>query len=324
MLYKPNINDIAKLSGFSKTTVSRVINHPEIVSKKTRQIIQKIIKEEKYKPNFAAKSLRSQHAYAVGIIVANIHNDFFSKIIITIEIFMAKMGKAVIIYNVGDKKKDEIHYLKLLRKQKVEGIIIVGTGEVENYQQKVGEIPLVFVDRLPFMSDYQLYDTVQVNNEQGSYELVNELIKKGCKKILAITSFVSTTGSERYAGVRRSLLEHGLPVKCNTFLLNNYLGNGLQKKMKSVSLRKYDGIFCGNNIILKNVLLVLKQANIRNIKLAVFDNQDWYKFSYISIISVSQPTVTIGNVTAKLLLDRIKGKDSVPEHKIIPTKLILG
>ena len=107
-----SIKEIAKLANVSVATVSRVINNNGRFSEETRKKVQKIIDDYGYTTNMAAKSLRMSKSKTIGIIVPNISNEWFSKLVLEIEKYFFQKNYSVLICNTYKNEDKEIDYFK--------------------------------------------------------------------------------------------------------------------------------------------------------------------------------------------------------------------
>ena len=101
------ITDIAKLSGVSKATVSRVLNNSPNVKEETREKIMKIIEKNNYYPNAIARNLSKRENNSIGVIIPDISNPFFAKIVDKISIEAEKKGLNVFLCNSGEEFKNQ-------------------------------------------------------------------------------------------------------------------------------------------------------------------------------------------------------------------------
>jgi LacI family transcriptional regulator len=95
------INDIAKLAGVSKTTVSHVINNTRFVEDVTKQRVQKAIEEYGYQPSLVARSLTTQRTETIGVIVSDMTNDFFGEMLRGIEDVLQPLNYSILVCNTG-------------------------------------------------------------------------------------------------------------------------------------------------------------------------------------------------------------------------------
>ena len=173
------IDDVAKLAGVSKSTVSQFLNKRyEYMSEKTRNKIEKVVEELNFQPNHFASNLKRQKTAMVGIIVANILHTLSTEIIRIIEHKLQEQGIQVIICNSDDDPQREIDHIKLLTSINVSGLIIFPTGDnYEEYNKLLNDhIPIVFIDR---KIEGIFADTVLLDNESASFMAVSTLLQRG-------------------------------------------------------------------------------------------------------------------------------------------------
>ena len=201
------IKDVAKAAGVSKKTVSGVLNDEPFVKESTRQAIMKVIDELGYRPSLIARGLSMNKTETIGILVSNIANNFIGEVIRGIEDFTITKNYSLIVCNTDEKLEQESHYLDLLLRHRVDGIIAAATSiqwEILSIAEQ-RRTPVVFLDRKfegmegPF---------VGVDNEGGAYLAVKHLIKCGHTKIGMIAGFPPLSSiRERQLGYRRAFAE---------------------------------------------------------------------------------------------------------------------
>ncbi|HAT55741.1 MAG TPA: LacI family transcriptional regulator [Lactobacillus sp.] len=324
MASQVTIKEIARHAGVSETTVSRVLNQPKIVNPKTVARVKAVMKELNYRPNALAQSMRNHTTNTIGVIISNVLNPFFSTLVRGIEDTATKRGYSVIVCNTDENPEKEMQYINMLVDRQADGIILASTGHKLDYHAIVGDMPIVFIDRKPSDEDYKRYDTVLVNNEEGSFQAVDALIRRGAHRVNAIVSPVATTGVERLAGFHRALKEHHMRISEQDVALDDYLGyHTAELALNLIQTNDCDALFCGNNVILMNVLHVLKEWQITDMQLAVFDNQPWFDFANYPIISVDQPAYLIGTKSMILLANHLAGQAHSVTHDMVQAKLVI-
>lgn len=328
MKIRVTMEEIASKAGVSKSTVSRVLNNVGNVNEKTFDKVMQVIKEMDYQPNELARSLRINNTNTIGVVISNILNPFFTSLVRSIEDFANENKYHVIICNTDEKIEKEIEYVRTLINRKVDGLIVATTGNIMNYQELVGETPIVFVDRIPHEEDRKKFDIVLVDNEQASYRVTRYLINKGCANIGIITGDdISTTGYERLIGYKKALRESNLQIKNELIKIGSFLGEDSYTLAKELlSNTSCDAIFATNSLILKGVLDAVKNLNLleqKNIKLFSFDDEDWYEHSSIKINSIKQPITEIGKKSLELLLNKIERNNNTYDEVRYETELII-
>jgi DNA-binding LacI/PurR family transcriptional regulator len=125
---KINIKDVARKAGVSTATVSRVLGDFSGVRDKTRKKVLKAVTELNYEINAVARSLRQKKTNSIGIIVGNVLSQFYSVIAKSVEDTANKFGYHTILCNGDENPEKELEYLKVLKSNRVDGIILTPTG----------------------------------------------------------------------------------------------------------------------------------------------------------------------------------------------------
>jgi len=335
---KTLLEDIANQLNVSKTLVSMVINGKGDVygiSKKTQQLVLDKALEMEYTPNVFARALRTGKSHLIALLVADISNPYYSNIAKFVEKELAENGYNLMICSTDEDSKKEESLISLFAEQQfMDGLIIATTAISGKYfeKEKLQNFPIVFIDRyLPdIKSNY-----VVANNYQGSYEITDLLIHKGCKNILALNispSYISSL-SERIKGFKDCLEKNGLPCKKDNIIEISF--NDLQNEVRKTLIKaikkdkKIDAIYTLNNNLARACLNVFNElgfdAEKEGIRFASFDDISLFDFVKPNIFSVSQPIEQIGVEAANLVLKIINNKKN--EHKeykniVLPTAII--
>ena len=144
------ITDIAKQSGVSLATVSRVLNNSGYVKAETRARVLTVIKETNYTPSAIARSLSKNETNTIGVVVPDITNSYFGEIIKGISEVAEALNLNIILFNTDDNLEKELKALDLLKGQRIQGVIMTpnfgGDNLNSNYVNKLENlgIPLIF------------------------------------------------------------------------------------------------------------------------------------------------------------------------------------
>lgn len=335
---KTLLEDIANELNVSKTLVSMVINGKGDaygISKKTQEKVLAKAGEMQYTPNVFARALRTGKSNLIGLVVADISNPFYSNIAKHIEKSLAEKGYNLVICSSDENIEQEEKLIQLFAEQHIiDGLIIATTNTKSDFfkRDRLKNFPIVFIDRyLPNIeSNY-----VVANNYQGSFELTNLLISKGCKNILALNITPSHISSltERVKGYKDALQEYNIPFNNDNLVeisfndIYNEVKQKLPKLLKNGT--KIDAIYTLNNHIATACLQVFNEigfdAEKEKILFASFDDIGLFDFVKTDVISVSQPLEQIGKESAHLVLDLIESKNNEsihPKKVVLPTSVI--
>lgn len=335
---KTLLEDIAKELNVSKTLVSMVINGKGDaygISKKTQEKVLSKAGEMEYTPNVFARALRTGKSNLIGLLVPDISNPFYSNIAKHVEKLLAAKGYNLMICSTDENLAKEEKLIQLFAEQHIiDGLIIATTSTTGEFFQKerLRNFPIVFIDRyLPGIeSNY-----VVANNYQGSFEITEQLISKGCKNILALNITPSHISSltERVKGFKDALSKHKQEFKKENIIeisFDDIQGDVRTKLMPYLKNgHKIDAIYTLNNHIATACLNVFNEtgfdAEKKGIQFASFDDIRLFDFVKPSIISVAQPLEQIGTEAANLTLSLIEDKGVnllQPKNIVLATTIV--
>jgi LacI family transcriptional regulator len=117
------LRDIAALSGYSIATVSRVLGGKPGVNKETRDKILALAKSLDFKVNYNARSIKTHRTHTIGLVVADITNQFYSEIAKTIEFQARRLNYTVIVGNTSNSTDEETTIIEAFQERQVDGFI---------------------------------------------------------------------------------------------------------------------------------------------------------------------------------------------------------
>ena len=329
------LEDLSRQLGYSKTLISMVLNgkgNQYGISKKTQAAVLDAVAQLDYTPNKFAKALRTGKSYFVGLIVADISNPFYSTIAKNIEHVLFDRGYNLMVCSTEENEEKEKRLVDMMISQQgVDGVIIATTFKDSSYydRPRFNNMPLVFIDRVLPMYNANY---VVIDNYGGSLEIVNQMVKNGCKKIacFSITPSYLSTIEDRLNGYKDALSKNSL--KGDDSLIKpihfeNILGD-VERSLRELLEQHPDttGIFALNNHIATAILKTLKKKEFEkfagNVQIACFDDIELFNIIDRPVMSVSQPVDDIGKNASMLLMDIIDGKHQNKSNIVLSTKLI--
>ncbi len=334
MKQEANIYEIAKEAGVSIATVSRVMNHSGAVSEKSKQRVLEAVEKLNYVPNIVARSLSTSTSTTIGVVIPDINNPFFSKLLQGITTTADEMGLSVFLFGTEENSEREHKLLDSMREHRLRGIIITPVLAKDNETLKRLQeferrgISVVLLDR---ELDGSTFDSVVSDDDEGVYQAVSELIRVGHQKIAIITGpETSRPGSERYKGYCRALKDHGIPLRSEYVRDGDFMVDCAYEQM--IALWELEdpptAVFSSNNMTTYGCLKAFRKLGIktgRDIALVGFDDieeLDWLGYR-ISVVSRDCPEM--GVQAMRLLAQRIESQEHPePGTKVcLPTELIL-
>lgn len=311
----PTIYDIAKKSGVSVTTVSRVINNHPHVREETRARVMGILKDMSFVPNTNAGSLVRKSTSSIAVLVPDITNTFFTTLLRGVEDKANESGLSVLLGNTDEEADKEQAYINTFMERRVDGLIIVPADTRKKGFKTImqHELPLVLVDRS--IKGVET-DFVGSDNQLGARMMIDYLVKLGHRNFGIISgSRDISVFRERIEGAQSALGQLGIPLDPSFILSgskpNKDTGYKLTHKLLNLSPRP-SAIFAANKSLAVGAVLALHDADLKvpeDVSVVCFDDNDENTFNPF-FTSIIQPAYMMGHVAAELLLKRLKSKDA--------------
>ncbi len=322
--FQNTLEEVAKRASVSVATVSRVIRNIGAVRPETREKVLKVLEELQYVPNVVARSLRTSQSFIVGVIIPNILNPFFAKIVRGIEEVLDQHDYVPIIFDTREDPEKENKCLQKAFERRVDGLIF-GPSVKEGRSRLLyrGCVPVVFVDRYLDISKHSKnFDIVRGNNYSGVFQAISYLASQGYREIGGIMGPRNTVpGEERYNAFIDALRAHGLRVveeyiKEGDFSVNS----GYQRAQDLLQLgRLPEAILVTNNLMGIGALRAFREAGLKvpqDLGLVVFDETYVADLTDPPLTVIMQPAEEIGRVAARCLLERIQKGDLISPREI--------
>ena len=204
------IKDIAKLSGVSVSTVSRVLNNRPDVSEVCRSRVNAVIQSSNYIPNNSARDLVKIRSDAIGLVVRGVSNSFYTDIIRSIEKSIDAAGYTMVMRHIASCDDEVKCGAEMEREKRLRGIVFLGgCHDYTKERIKLLNVPFVccsYTNRYGDLDDDE-YSSVSIADEDEAYKAVNELYRNGHRRIAALISTPDdwSISQLRYRGYRRAL-----------------------------------------------------------------------------------------------------------------------
>nr|WP_298997005.1 LacI family DNA-binding transcriptional regulator [uncultured Allomuricauda sp.] len=322
------IKEIAKITGVSLATVSRVFNDSPLVSPKTREKVLKAAKDIDYRPNMMAAALRSGKSKIIGVIVPEVNNSFFSDIINGIEQVVSDSGFNIIISQTHEQQERENTALNSFLELNVDGVLMSISKETKDHShiKKImdSKTPIVFFDRRPTL---KITHSVTLDNHLGAYIATEHLINMGCTNLLHIAGNANVgIFEERKRGFMDAVQKHNIPSQVH--YLSDFKSNTKEdlKNLKSIFDQhpNIDGVFAYGDEMAMHILNLLGTLKIDvpgKVKLIGFGNANFSALTQPSLSSIDQESSLMGELSANLLLQNLKGVTR-PTTRVLSPKLV--
>ena len=321
------IKTIAERAGVSKATVSRVINNSKPVSEDIRQRVLQVIEETNFKPSAVARSLTSQHTGLIGVIIPDVSNPVFSKVINGIEEQAHLAGYNILLCNSRYEEDKELTYLDILREKEVDGLILSGFHSSKALEEKLNSFPKPIVV-VGYDDAVYPFPTVVIDNYKASYDVGVYLADKGHKIVGMIHAPLDdmTAGKLRFDGFTKALVDHELEWTDTQSVQGNFKMQDGYKGAKTLMESNPDisAIFCANDEMAIGAMKAIFESGKQvpeDIVVVGFDDIDLASIYHPSLTTVKQPFSAKGEAAMATLLELIKGK-KVNKRTVFPYELV--
>lgn len=324
-----NISDVVRLSGVSKSTVSRVINNYPHISKEKKELVLKAMEELGYTPNLSARRLRGQLSTTIGVIVPRIVNPFFSYLVDAIEKVGYQNGYQTLICQSNEDKEKELAFLNLLKTKQADGLIMTS---IENDWEVIEPFtqfgPIVLCNEYVNVKSVPI---IRLDQYKGAYMGVKHLIEKGHRKIAYCTGGLFTEfgkDKDRNQGYQRALEEAGIKINPNWILVNQHTIEDGKRVLKLILEMKErpTAVFTGSDEVAAGLMFAAKRHNLTipdDLAIIGFDDQPLAELLDPGLTSIRQPIDQIGKKAMEVLLELLDNPDTAPVTYELPFELVV-
>ncbi len=317
------LKDVAKETGYTVSTVSRILNNRGYISDDARQKVQEAMKKLNYQPNALARSLSKQSTNMIGVIVPHINHPYFSKIISSIQSAFMQKGYQIMLFNSKNDAERQERYVEICRSNRVAGVILMSGLVSMEYLHRL-DVPLITVERNLDCGTA----SIECDNYEGGKMAAEHLIARGCRNLISISGIHNAempadARAEGFADICRASGVGSFDFKTTMVQYNTYeYRDAIRQVMKTH--HDCDGIFASSDIIASQVIQVAAEYGIRipqDIKLVGFDDSLIATLTYPQITSIHQPVDEMAELAAQMMADSVSGK-VIPSRTVLPVSLI--
>lgn len=298
------MTEIARLTGVSQPTVSRVLNGNQNVNPKIRERVLACAREHDFQPNVIAQSLVGNRTHLIGVVLTDISNAFFADLVKYIEKEARKDGYSLILFNSDYDAVHEQECLEVVSRYRVDGLIVVPVDEhSEKWRSTVKRlnIPTVVITRRS-----PGVDCVYVAHDEAGAQVGRHLCGQGYEEYI----FFGNTRDIKYQGFVSALAAHDSDYRKHLTIITSKDSEEIRAALEVHFGGKggRTGIFAYNDRRAIQMLGILQQMGIRvpeEAGLVGFDNTYMCEIVYPRLSSVSQPNEEMASIAVRRLIDRI-------------------
>jgi LacI family transcriptional regulator, sucrose operon repressor len=317
------IKDVAYKAGVTVTTVSRILNNRGYIGTETRQKVNQAMEELNYQPNEVARSLFRKKTSIIGLIIPTASHPFFGELAGYIEQYAYDGGYKILLCNSRRERRKEKDYIEMLKRNKVDGIIMASHSlEVNEYLDL--NMPIVTFDRkisdtVPFVSS---------DNYEGGRIATEYLIGKGCRKLALICGNLNLDmlSNLRHAAFVNTAESRGVEHRTTHAELDVF-GSDRYEEIITGLFREHsdiDGVFASGDLIAAHTIQVLRKMEIRvpeDVRIVGYDDIMLASLITPQITTIKQPIEEIAQKLVEITINKINGTE-IMMGTILPVSLV--
>ena len=330
------IRELARLSGVSVATVSRVLNDYSDVSPATRERVLEVARELDYTPSAAARTLVMQRSKVIGVLLEtgeghpDLQHPFFQEVLVGLKHRLGAAGYDLLLFATENPGNgfSEHSYVRRARHHRVDGLVLMGMDPAEDEVQKLvkARIPLVAVDAelVGGRSGFVISD-----NLGGARLAVRHLRQQGHDRIATLTGILSTRpGADRLLGYRAELEAQGLPYRDDYVQEGDFYFESGRRGMNALLAlpEPPTAVFAAGDLMAAGALRAVEEHGLSvpgDIALVGFDDIQLAAMMQPSLTTVRQDKMGLGSSAGEALLRMLDEADSAPPITTLPVELVV-
>lgn len=327
---KLTLEEIGKLAGVSRSTVSRVVNDHPSVSPEVRERVSRVIAETGYRPDPAARSLARHRSGIIGLVVALavesfFEDPFFPRLIQGVSRACSNHDRILSLFLLHSQEDEARLHPRISQNQLFDGLIVTATrtGDPLIPQLLDNEVPFVVHGR----HDDSRVSFVDVDNVAGAYTATSHLARLGYRRIATITGPMDSPAAvDRRQGYVDALRDRSRSIDEALIVSGNFSEMSGYEAMQDLLSRDPDAVFVASDRMALGALRSLREADIRvpdDIALVGFDDMPYAATADPPLTTVRQPIRRAGALAFETLLDVIDNGLKPPRRIVMPTELII-
>jgi LacI family transcriptional regulator len=322
------IREVARRAGVSVSTVSRVLNGFPFVSDAARERVLEAMEALDYRPDVAARSMRTGGSDAVGFVVSDITNPLFAAIAKGADEVLHPRGYQLVLANSGNDPAHEAELISALRQRRVDGLIAAVADETApGLADRLASVrACVLFDREVRGSSA---DAVCSDHDRGMREALAHLAELGHRRVALVAGDPTQLGSRARIGAYRSAVRALGLARDRRLVVTGVLGRGTGEDAVRRLLELEDrptAVVAGNNQLLAGALAALREHGLHapdDISLVGADDLDLLRLHDPPIDVIDRDLLEHGRAAAEVLLERFADRNAPPRRVLLPTRFLV-
>lgn len=324
--------DIAEKVGVSTVTVSKALAGQKGVSEEMREKIKQMADEMGYVQPSKPRKTGTRKSYHIGVLIEESYLDkydsFYWQMYQQITAKAMEWGCFTLMEAVEREKEDALELPKLLKEQKVDGVIVLGKMPrfFLEMLKKNTSTPIVYMD---FTDEGQDVDAVVSDGFYGTYQLTNYLFSMGHEKIAYVGTLLATSSiADRYLGYVKAMLEHGIELRDDWHIDDRDERSGYIDELNLLTIPKDmpTAFVCNCDLTAGMLINKLQKNGYRvpeDVSVVGFDN---YIYPWVCDIGITSYEVDMGEMakrTVSVLLNKLQNQTAVPSTHVVEGHMVI-
>ena len=252
-----NINEIARLAGVSRATVSRYLNNGYVSSEK-KAVIRRVIEETGYQPSSQAQTLRTKKTSLIGVILPKINSDTISREVEGISDILTRRGYQLILASTNNNVEEELKYLSLFKERQVDGVVFIATMFTRKHKQMLKDykVPIVLLGQ-----HLDGYPCIYQDDYKAAFQVTEKLAEKGSKfAYIGVTDKDVAVGAQRRKGFEDALRKKKLEIVPERMKVGSFTMDSGYEMAREPSI---DSLVCATDTMAVGAMTYLKEIGLR-------------------------------------------------------------
>jgi LacI family transcriptional regulator len=323
------LEDMARMAGVSRSTVSRVINGNPNVKETTRKKILALIQQVNFQPNLAARGLAAGRTGVIGLVIpmgvgAIFTDPYFPRFIQGVSAACNSQDYSVMLW-LADPEYERRTIRQILYNGLVDGVIVASMRLDDSIVEALTEHSLPFVLAGRHQASEKL-NFIDVENRAGARTAVRQLVLSGCRRIAAIHGpQTMIAGLARQQGYQDGLNEAGMTLDASLTVECDFTDAGGYQAMRKLLAGCPDGLFAASDTMALGAMRAAREAGLRlpeDLAVVGFDDIPAAAVSSPPLTTIRQPILQLGAAAAETLIEIIAHPETQPRQIIMPVELI--
>jgi LacI family transcriptional regulator len=322
------IKDVAREAGVSVATVSRVFNDSGRVNDETRRRVRAVADRLRFWPNGVARSLITNRTHAIGVLLPDLHGEFFSEVIRGIDLSARREGLHVLVSSSHSDTKELVAALRAMR-GRIDGLVIMAPepAAVPAIRANAWGCPVVLLGPGGETTDF---DTVSLANFDGAYAVVRHLQRLGHRRIATIAGpAANRDAQQRLEGYRAAMRDAGVTQTRALEVRGDFTEpSGYQAAQAVLGMSpRPRALFVANDVMAVGVLGALRESGVRvpgDLAVVGFDDIPLARHLSPPLTTVRVDAFQLGERALRRLLRHDSGEPAPGRsHEVLPTWLVV-